>query len=223
MVSTPTPEELSLDAPWRIGERGFAALVAELEATGVRTLLEFGAGASSVRLARALPHVEILSVEHDGNYLDDVKRLAQKHAAGSGLTFRHSRLGWRVFENGLFFGYSKVDLPEAVDAVIIDGPPHWVCRGREAVLYDVFPRLRTGGRVYLDDAHRAREAGFVRNWRRVYAGAVEVSAINGEHTIARVEKIKDVPARSDAWTFCDDAFAHGKWLVSRAVGRVRIP
>jgi hypothetical protein len=58
------------------------------------------------------------------------------------------------------------DVPAEIDLLIVDGPPwalHPHVRGAAASL---FPHLRPGGRVLLDDAARPGERVVARRWRK---------------------------------------------------------
>ena len=41
-----------------------------------------------------------------------------------------------------------------MDCVIVDGPPVYTLRGREACLYQVYDQIKIGGLVILDDFRR---------------------------------------------------------------------
>jgi hypothetical protein len=62
--------------------------------------------------------------------------------------------------------YQLTDVPTEIDLLIVDGPPwaiHPHVRGAAASL---FPSLRPGGRVLLDDAARPGERMVARRWRK---------------------------------------------------------
>jgi hypothetical protein len=46
--------------------------------------------------------------------------------------------------------------------------------GREAVLYELFPRLAVGARIAMDDANRPDEQRWLKTWQRVFGEALEV-------------------------------------------------
>jgi hypothetical protein len=96
--------------------------------------------------------------------------------------------------------------------VLIDGPPYWTGRGRQACLYDVAAALRVGGRVYLDDCQRAQERLIVRNWVKSYPHAFRVSGLSVGHGLAVLEKLVPVSAspRSVPSVVLDAWLVHAK-------------
>jgi predicted O-methyltransferase YrrM len=65
--------------------------------------------------------------------------------------------------------YQLSDVPNEIDLLIVDGPPwaiHPHVRGGAASL---FPLIRPGGRVLLDDAARPGERVVARRWRKEHA------------------------------------------------------
>lgn len=182
------PDDLDLDSPYRIGEDAFAALLEALRKRRPRRLVEFGSGASSVRLARALPDTEILSVDHDVVFGEATRRLAEKHRGDvPNLRIEIRPLRWQRHGLGRYHSYSPGDFPKTVDAVLVDGPPFWAVRGREACLYQIAPRLVPGARIFLDDYQREAERQTVRNWRRSYPGLIQGRTLEVGHRIACLE------------------------------------
>ncbi len=140
-VSTPHINENSMlppeVAPW-IGER-----LAAMRATG--TVVELGSGHGTARLSAALPpHCNLMSIEHDERFVDLV----------AGSKYVHARIvnGW----------YNRVKVksmlphPSKICALIVDGPPAKVGKGRTALLdhLDLFPPLVP---ILLDDVNRTAE------------------------------------------------------------------
>ena len=69
-------------------------------------------------------------------------------------------------------------------AWIIDGPPVYTLRGREACLYQVYDQIKIGGLVILDDFRRSYEKQIVENWLSVYPGSFAVEIIREDHHLA---------------------------------------
>jgi predicted O-methyltransferase YrrM len=164
------PDDLNLDLGWRIGERNFEDMVQAIAQARPQVIVEFGAGASSIRLSRAFRESRVFSIEHDAEYFREVKQLQHQHGA-TNLCIQRQRLMWQIHGLRIFQSYQRVKLPKVIDAVIIDGPPHYTFMGREACLYQVYRQLRVGGIVILDDSDRAAEAKYIESWLLRYPGS----------------------------------------------------
>jgi predicted O-methyltransferase YrrM len=182
--------DLGLNGGWRIGERAFAAIVAELDRIRARTVVEFGSGTSTIRLALAMPELAIVSIESSPEYFEIVRDLAEGHGVDrTQLRLELRRLVWQRHGAALYQSYASGAFPPSIDAVVVDGPPHPTRRGREACLYMVGHALRLGGLIFLDDYVRTAEQQIVRNWLRVYPGALEMRVIEEDHRVCVLEKI----------------------------------
>lgn len=179
---------------WSLGEQAYRAIQNDLVQHGARTIVEFGSGASTVRLSQDFPSATILSIESEASFCQKTRgQLAQGRGEGRvevalrPLTWQRHSLGW-------FRSYHPGSFPRDVDAVLIDGPPIATRRGREACLYQVFQFARIGARIYLDDYCRDAEQKIVRNWLRAYPGALSYCAtFPSEHQVAVFEKIGERP------------------------------
>lgn len=133
-------------------------------------VVEFGMGASSLVLARALQlngsgrlisfdqHPEF--VEATRSWLADNDVPAELH--GAPLAPSPSR--WP----GLWYDHGP--LPERIDLLVIDGPNwtiHPYVRGAAETLFD---RIPVGGHVILDDGARPGERVVAARWRRRWPG-----------------------------------------------------
>jgi len=96
-----------------------------------------------------------------------------------------------TYEDGVFW-------EEEIDCVIIDGPPVYTLRGREACLYQVYDQIKIGGLVILDDFRRSYEKQIVENWLSVYPGSFTVAIIREDHHLAVLRKIRSVIPYWDA-------------------------
>jgi hypothetical protein len=185
----------SLSGPWSIGEDAFAELVRDMTAVHPRVIVEFGSGESSVRLAKAFPDSRVLSIESSEEFFQRSLDCARRNGVGPpGLSIELRPLRFRCIAGAVYETYESGPFPSRIDAVLIDGPPYWTGRGRQACLYDVAAGLRVGGRVYLDDCQRAQEHLIVRNWVKSYPYAFRVSALPVGHGLAMLEKLVPVPA-----------------------------
>ncbi|HEY9552767.1 class I SAM-dependent methyltransferase [Allosphingosinicella sp.] len=148
---------------------GLLHLVADhILATKPKVVVEFGAGASTLIVARAMQiagggthiafdqHAEF--VEATGAWLADHGLSADLRA----VPLVSAPGGW----SGLWYDHEP--LPDAIDFMLIDGPPwtiHPFTRGAAATL---FGRITRGGTVMLDDGARPGERVIARRWRKLW-------------------------------------------------------
>ena len=151
--------------------RWLTRLVVGLERTSV---LEFGAGWSSLVLARALAARgggRLTSVEHQPAYVADAWGRAEA-VAGVDASLVVTDLHRRVSPDGLLWSYRGVRrtlAPRApFDLVFIDAPPGRY--GRSSPLHDAYPLLSPGAIVVLDDAARDEEQVVIKRWLATYPG-----------------------------------------------------
>jgi predicted O-methyltransferase YrrM len=188
------PEELSLDQSWCLGEKTFSLLLKDLQSFSVENLVEFGSGISSARFALELPHVRILSIDCALTYHGRTIQLLNRFVTGHRVTVELRELCWQRHGLGLYQSYRVGQFLPRVDAIIIDGPPGWTGRGREACLYQSFDSLRVGGRVFLDDYERPDEQQIVRNWQAAYPGVFRIRVLDTSPSqLCVLEKMRDVP------------------------------
>lgn len=209
-------EEPVFDNCWTIGEDTLSFLVEELQSLRMEHLVEFGSGASTVRLALRFPQTAILSIENSPRFYQHTLRLLDNVPAHR-VTLELRDLHWQRHGFGLYQSYHPGPMPDRVDAAIIDGPPWWTTRGREACLYQVFDVLRIGGRVYLDDFGRPAEQQIVRNWLSSYPGAFQVKAVACGHGLCVLEKINHLrrPRRMALAVLRDNWLGNSRRLLSR--------
>jgi len=180
--------DLSLDISWRIGERSFRYICDLIRDNKCRSLVEFGSGASTARLAAEFPKLPIVSVEHDRDFLEQTRRLLAQAAPNARVDLQHCPLGWHFLGGRPFYTYSQARLPEQVDLVLIDGPPGYTRRGREACLYVCYQRLSLGGLVVMDDLSRQNEQQSYANWLAVYADSFRAKLWHDGNVLAVLEK-----------------------------------
>ena len=202
------PEQLSLDAGWSIGETAFERITTTLlQMSPVERILEFGSGPSSIRLAMAFPDAQVLSVEGDWRNFAETTRLKQTFWDKRNLLIKYRPItlesygdaSFLTYEDGMFW-----DGQEEIDYVIIDGPPVYTLRGREACLYQVYNQIKIGGLVILDDFRRRFEKQIVENWLSVYPGSFTVEVIREDHHLAVLRKIRSVTPCWDAPSWLSD-------------------
>jgi len=199
-VASPSP----LDLPWALGESAYSQILPHLRAIESPTIVEFGSGASTAALAHDLPDATILSIDDDATYF---ARTRAQLPSTARVNLVHRPLTWQRHGGAPYLSYAHGDLPDAVDAVLVDGPPHWTRRGREACLYQAMPALKTGGRIFLDDYKRTAERRMVRNWLDAYPSSLRLVGVieQGDH-VAVLEKTAE--ASSPRHTLSRRADAH---------------
>lgn len=195
-----------LDVPWALGESAYSRILEHLRVIEAPTIVEFGSGASTAALARDLPDATILSIDDDATYFE---RTRARLPSTAKVDLVHRPLRWQRHGGAPYLSYAHFDLPDAVDAVLIDGPPHWTRRGREACLYQIMPALRTGARIFLDDYKRMAEQRMVRNWLDAYPGALRLVGVieEGDH-VAMLEKTAATPSPRHTLSRRTDAYLH---------------
>jgi len=148
-----------------------------------RSILEFGAGTSSMVLATALVRAgggKLTSVEHQPDFSRDAWRQVERmDSVDSCLIVTDLRL--KLSRHGLMYGYPGASRRLAArapyDFLVIDAPP--AAYGRDAPLYDVYAMLTDDAIVVLDDAARSAERTAVRRWLETFPGLRLVALDDG--------------------------------------------
>ena len=194
------PDRLNLDTGWSIGGTAFERTeTLLLQMSPVERILEFGSGPSSIRLAMAFPEAQVLSVEGDRQNFRETTDLIHKFLDKSNLLIKYRPITPESYGDASFLTYEDgIFWKGEIDCVIIDGPPFYTLRGREACLYQVYDQIRIGGLVILDDFRRPFEKQIVENWQSVYPGSFAVEIIREDHHLAVLRKIKSVTPCWDA-------------------------
>ena len=195
-------DQLNLDTGWSIGETAFERITTTLlQISPVERILEFGSGPSSIRLAMAFSEAQVLSVEGDWRNFAETTDLMQKFLDKRNLSVKYRPITLECYGDASFLTYESGmfwDDQEEMDCVVIDGPPVYTLRGREACLYQVYDQIRIGGLVILDDFRRSFEKQIVENWLSVYPGSFTVEIIREDHHLVVLRKIKSMTPYWDA-------------------------
>ncbi len=162
------------------------------------TILEFGSGASTVHVATAFPEAHIFTIDHDNTHLSKTRELCKSANVKDKVTFIHSPLIKRRFGPSAYWSYSVFPTPSNIDCVLIDGPPYFADRGREACLYAIHDSLKIGGIVTLDDCRRLQEKKTIANWRSTFAGSFQIEEADVGHGLTFL--IKTATTRARHWT-----------------------
>jgi len=152
---------------WKADTGLLTLLVDHILAERPRLIVEFGMGASTLVLARALQLAgggRLISFDQHADFVAATRDWLAEHGLGGELhavTLRPAE-GWP----GLWYDHGP--LPDDVDLMLVDGPPwavHPLTRGAAATLFD---RIAPGGTVMLDDGARPGERLVARRWRRLH-------------------------------------------------------
>ncbi len=196
------PDRLNLDTGWSIGETAFERIeTLFFQMSPVERILEFGSGPSSIRLAMAFFEAQVLSVEGNWRSYAETTSLMRSFWDKRNLSIKYRPITLESYGDAEFLTYEDGvfwDGQEEMDCIIIDGPPVYTLRGREACLYQVYDQLRIGGLVIVDDFRRSYEKQIVENWLSVYPGSFTVETIREDHHLAVLRKIKSVTPCWDA-------------------------
>ena len=205
-------DQLNLDTGWSIGETAFERIrTTLLEMSPVERILEFGSGPSSIRLAMAFAEAEVLSIEGDWRNFAETTSLMQTFWDKRNLSIKYRPITFESYGDAEFLTYEDgMFWEEEIDCVIIDGPPVYTLRGREACLYQVYDQIKIGGLVILDDFRRSYEKQIVENWLSVYPSSFTVSIIREDHHLAVLRKIRSVTPCWDALSWLSDVQSVGE-------------
>ena len=152
---------------WKADTGLLKLLVDHIEAHRPRLVVEFGTGASTLILARALQRNgggTLISFDCYGDFVEATRKWLADYGLKADLRaapLRPSPEGWP----GLWYDHGP--LPRGIELMLIDGPPwsiHPLTRGAAASLFD---HVAPGGTVMLDDAARPGERLVARRWRKL--------------------------------------------------------
>ncbi len=162
-----SPEALPNLGSWKADVGLLNRIVDTILTNRPKSVVELGAGASSLIIARALQMAGSGGrlVSYDQH--EDFVVATRAWLADNGLTpdIRHAPIVSTTGKWGDLW-YDLEAVPDTIDLLIIDGPPWTInprVRGRAAVLFD---RITPGGTVILDDAARPGERMVARRWKK---------------------------------------------------------
>lgn len=148
---------------------GLLHLVADhILAKKPKVVVEFGAGASTLIVARALQMAgggTHIAFDQHAEFVEATGAWLAEHGLAADLRavpLVPAPGGWP----GLWYDHEP--LPDVIDFMLIDGPPwtiHPFTRGAAATL---FGRITLGGTIMLDDGARPGERVIARRWRKMW-------------------------------------------------------
>lgn len=134
------------------------------------TVVEFGTGASTLIIAKALEKAGVrnatfISFEQHRDFCQRTDRWLEEF--GARCDIRHAPLKtapepWP----GLWYDHGP--LPEQIDLLVVDGPQWTIHPFTRGAAETLFGKLRIGGTMILDDAARPGERIVARRWRRLW-------------------------------------------------------
>lgn len=131
-------------------------------------VVEFGAGASSLVIAKALQAAgggRLISFEQHADFVEATRIWLRDYGVDADIRaapLTRAPGGWPGF------WYDHGPLPDGIDLMVIDGPPwalHPMTRGAAETLFD---KIAPGGTIMLDDAARPGERLVARRWRKAH-------------------------------------------------------
>jgi hypothetical protein len=181
LVVAPLLARLAGYLPWTghaLRPFAVATLANDLVVNRRRAYLEFGAGVSTVLVAKVAAlnglELDLVSVEHDRAWIDVLLRILEREGLAERVRFLHCPLVDRTEPSpfGALRWYDERPLLAGLagrprDLVLVDGPP---AGGRSASRYPAVPFLRAHGliaedaSILLDDVHRPAERLIARSW-----------------------------------------------------------
>ena len=152
---------------WKADTGLLKLVVDHIFETRPAVVVEFGTGASTLVLARALKMAGggyLISFDQHGDFVAATRDWLAEFDLEADIRaapLKPSPGGWP----GLWYDHGA--LPRRIDMMLIDGPPwsiHPFTRGAAVTLFD---RIAPGGTVFLDDAARLGERIVARRWRKL--------------------------------------------------------
>lgn len=133
------------------------------------TVIECSSGISTLILALCLQKNgagHIFSLEHSPEYADATRKLLARHGVAEWATVIDAPLVETTTDLGTqpWYDLSALKVEEA-DLIVIDGPPmDTAALARYPAGPKLLPKLRPGGRLFLDDSARPEERKITARW-----------------------------------------------------------
>lgn len=134
-----------------------------------QTVVECSSGISTLVIARCLQingSGHVYSLDHDPIFAQKTRENLERHGLSSWATVFDSPLKPHNLNKGKWMWYSTEALPDLeIDMLVIDGPPMSVgplSRYPAGAVF--FPKMKAGGKIFLDDFIRSGEREIVKRW-----------------------------------------------------------
>jgi len=183
---------------WALGADAMALLIREIRFRGAQSVVELGPGTSSIVLGRAFPDLNFYGIEHDGGFLDQLRKNLEIHELAD-YELIHGPLVPTELDGAVVHWYENSvlgQLPAEIDVLIVDGPPNWKGQGNRS---PAWPRLRDrvadAGLILIDDTNRSDERAMAMSWLK---GSEELRLLTDEGHFMVLEVTK---TRSEAGVF----------------------
>lgn len=163
--------------PFTISSLSFHTLhsvVSDIVINNRKQILEFGAGISTIVIARTLKDHTIqgtlVSVEENEGWLEAVKKSIDKEGLSAYVKFIHAPLKkYSTIDNCMFYDEAVLNTALGTvkfDSVLVDGPSAWnseTVNSRMPALNVVEDRLSSAYSFFVDNANRPGETRLVIN------------------------------------------------------------
>ena len=133
-----------------------------------KVVVEFGAGASSLIVARALQMAgggTHIAFDQHKDFVEATGAWLAEHGLSAdfrAVPLKPSPNGWP----GLWYDHGP--LPDGIDFMLIDGPPWIIHPFTRGAAESLFSRIAPGGTVMLDDGARPGERVVARRWKKLW-------------------------------------------------------
>jgi hypothetical protein len=167
---------------WSMRPAAIASIVNEIDAQQRTSVVEIGAGTSTIYLARAVARVggEFVTIEHDPAFGDYIRRLIVRHGLQSVARVEVVALkplpsgtiadspGWSLPDRWYDVERVRKVCPPEIDTLVVDGPPpggeNVLCR--DPAVAALAGNLAPSYSLFLDDVDQPSERESVRRWEQ---------------------------------------------------------
>ena len=154
---------------WAI-EPDFGRLIAEQLMHGPETVVECGSGTTTLLIGgflRRNGRGRLFSLEHDARFAESTRRQVEAAGLSDVCKVICAPLKQQAFRGEIVRWYDQsqlLGLPEAIDLLVVDGPPAEELWARWPALEVFGERLRPSGAILVDDGRREQERRTVYRW-----------------------------------------------------------